>query len=76
MTKEEFSCKFKLPNKHSEEIKNTLESDENKDKVSFVLEENVLIIIIKSDNYKSFMKTIQFFMERYKLCVDTIEMCD
>lgn len=71
-----FTCSFSLPHPKSNAIKNALEIDENKDQVIYKVQGNVLHIEIQSDDYRSLMKTSKFFMERYKLVLETISLCE
>lgn len=71
-----FTCKFTLPHEKSQELKETLETDENKDCVSYSVENKTLIVEIKSDSFRSLVKTSNFFIERYKLCLETFKLCE
>lgn len=71
-----FTCNFSLYSPAADVIQNAIMVDENRDAMTFNAVGDVLHVKIESEDFRSFMKTITFFMERFKLSNETIRMCE
>lgn len=73
-----FSCCFELPTPESAVVMDALRADdmESPECIEYAASGTKLVVKITCEDFRGLMKTATFFMERFKLSSDTLQMCN
>lgn len=72
-----FTCNFELYSPEAHVIMDALRADdqEDSDRIEYSVCGSTLLVKVQTEDFRSLMKIVTFFMERFKLSADTIGMC-
>lgn len=72
-----FTCNFELHSPEADVIMDALRADDQDDspRIEYKACGHNLIVKVQAEDFRSLMKAVKFFMERFKLSTETLKMC-